>query len=71
MMDAPMEIVRQLLGLGRDIADVNALQMALRTILIYAFSVAAVIAAQGAGVSQIVENPDGSWESLTRRALAP
>ena len=33
MMDAALDSVRQLLGLGRDIADVDALQMALRTIL--------------------------------------
>jgi len=36
------EIIRQLLGLGRDIGDVNALQMALRTVVIYAFALAII-----------------------------
>jgi uncharacterized membrane protein YcaP (DUF421 family) len=35
-MEALVETVRELLGLGRDIADVDALQMALRTVIIYA-----------------------------------
>ena len=41
-MEAALDTVRQLLGLGRDIADVNAIQMALRTILIYVFSLAII-----------------------------
>jgi hypothetical protein len=32
------EQIRALLGLGLDVGDVGALQMALRTIIIYAFS---------------------------------
>jgi uncharacterized membrane protein YcaP (DUF421 family) len=35
-MEALVETVRELLGLGRDIADVDALQMAHRTVIIYA-----------------------------------
>lgn len=42
MMDAALDTAHQLLGLGRDIADVNALQMALRTILIYVFALAII-----------------------------
>lgn len=40
------------------------------TLIGSAFSVAAVIAVQGAGVSQIVENPDGSRVSPSRDMLA-
>jgi uncharacterized membrane protein YcaP (DUF421 family) len=42
MMQAALDTVRQLLGLGRDIANVNEFQMALRTILIYVFSLAII-----------------------------
>lgn len=42
MMDVTLHEVRELLGLGRDIADVNAFQMALRTILIYVFALAII-----------------------------
>jgi uncharacterized membrane protein YcaP (DUF421 family) len=35
-MEALVETVRELLGVGRDIADVDTLQMALRTVIIYA-----------------------------------
>jgi uncharacterized membrane protein YcaP (DUF421 family) len=38
-MEALVETVRELLGLGRDIADVDALQMALRTVIIYASAI--------------------------------
>ncbi|HET7563653.1 MAG TPA: YetF domain-containing protein [Gemmatimonadaceae bacterium] len=41
-MDTVQETIRHLLGLGRDIGDVNALQMALRTIVIYAVALAIV-----------------------------
>jgi uncharacterized membrane protein YcaP (DUF421 family) len=42
MMNTALDTVRQLLGLGSDIADVNAFQMALRTILIYVFALAII-----------------------------
>lgn len=41
-MDTVQNGIRHLLGLGRDIGDVNALQMALRTIVIYGFALAIV-----------------------------
>lgn len=41
-MDTVQNGIRHLLGLGRDIGDVNALQMALRTVVIYGFALAIV-----------------------------
>jgi uncharacterized membrane protein YcaP (DUF421 family) len=38
MLQAVWEQIQTLLGLGLDVGDVNALQMALRTLLIYVFS---------------------------------
>ncbi len=37
-MDVTLHEVRELPGLGRDMGDVNAFQMALRTVLIYVFA---------------------------------
>jgi len=42
MLQAVWEQFQTLLGLGRDVADVGALQMALRTIIIYAFTLVIV-----------------------------
>ena len=42
MIDAVGELLQSLLGLDRDVADVDAIQMALRTIVIYAFTLAIV-----------------------------
>jgi len=42
MLHAVSEQFQTLLGLGRDVANVGALQMALRTIVIYAFTLAIV-----------------------------
>ena len=42
MFQAIWDLLQPLLGLGLDVGDVNALQMALRTILIYAFTLALV-----------------------------
>jgi uncharacterized membrane protein YcaP (DUF421 family) len=39
---AALQSIRDLLGLGRDIGDVNALQMALRTVVIYAVALAII-----------------------------
>lgn len=39
-MEAMAGTLRELLGLGRDVADVSAIQMALRTVVVYAFSLA-------------------------------
>ena len=41
-MDAVLETTRRLLGLGRDVADVTVLQMALRTVVVYAASLAII-----------------------------
>jgi uncharacterized membrane protein YcaP (DUF421 family) len=41
-MDGVLEMVGRLLGLGRDVADVNTAQMALRTIVVYAFALAII-----------------------------
>lgn len=41
-MDAVLETVGRLLGLGRDIADVTTAQMALRTVIVYAVALAIV-----------------------------
>lgn len=41
-MDAVFETIGRLLGLGRDIADVTTAQMALRTVVVYAFALAIV-----------------------------
>ena len=41
-MGAAGEVIRQLLGLGRDIGDVSALQMALRTVVIYSVALAII-----------------------------
>ena len=41
-MDTVQETIRHLLGLGRDIGDVNTVQMALRTVVIYASALAIV-----------------------------
>ncbi len=41
-MGVVFERVGQLLGLGRDIADVTTAQMALRTVVVYAFALAIV-----------------------------
>lgn len=42
MLQAVWEQFQTLLGLGREVADVGALQMALRTVIIYAFTLAIV-----------------------------
>jgi len=42
MLQSVWEQFQSLLGLGRNVADVDALQMALRTITIYAFTLATV-----------------------------
>lgn len=42
MLQPVWEQFQTLLGIGRDVADVGALQMALRTIIIYAFTLAIV-----------------------------
>ena len=42
MLQAILQQFQSLLGLGRDIADVGALQMALRTIVLYTFTLAIV-----------------------------
>src|SRR5690242_3120421 len=42
MLQSVWEQFQSLLGLGRNVADVDALQMALRTITIYAFTLAIV-----------------------------
>jgi uncharacterized membrane protein YcaP (DUF421 family) len=41
-MDVVVETIRRLLGLGRDVADVSSWQMALRTVVVYAFALAIV-----------------------------
>ena len=42
MLQAVWDQLQMLLGLGRDVGDVGAVQMALRTICIYAFSLVIV-----------------------------
>jgi uncharacterized membrane protein YcaP (DUF421 family) len=41
-VDTALDGIRELLGLGRDIGDVNAVQMALRTVVIYVFALAII-----------------------------
>jgi uncharacterized membrane protein YcaP (DUF421 family) len=41
-MSGVLEVVERLLGLGRDIADVTTAQMALRTVIVYAFALAII-----------------------------
>ena len=41
-MDWGLEAVGRVLGLGREVADVTAMQMALRTVIVYAFALAVV-----------------------------
>lgn len=41
-MSGVLEVVARLLGLGRDIADVTTAQMALRTVIVYAFALAII-----------------------------
>lgn len=42
MLQAVLDQIQALLGLGLDVSDVNAFQMTLRTIIIYAFTLALV-----------------------------
>jgi len=55
----------------RDWIDRESSGDSLTTPFLAAFALAVVIAVQGAGVSQSVENPDGSSISPSRDMLAP
>ena len=61
MPESIWEQLKTLLGLGMDVADVSALQMGLRTILIYAFTLAEV---QRSGVQRALLSEQDLNEAL-------